>query len=195
MSICGQDISPVHLIYIYIYIYYSKVKILELLDLKGHKAFFKCSQWPGQTSANAQICPSLGPLWHICNVNSNLSQWYVLNKQAFPLILEWYSHICWPRCDTIWCQRSGSTLLEVMANCLAAPTHYLSKCWCIIKKIHRNTPMSSLDRPSIMLLLRSYKKNFSELSSLKLLIFQNNILFTSLQIIGHILWLWSQQGA
>ena len=33
--------------------------------------------------------------------------------------------------DAIWWQRSGSTLAQVMAYCLMAPSHYLSQCWCV----------------------------------------------------------------
>ena len=40
----------------------------------------------------------------------------------------------WPS-DTIWWQRSGSTLAQVMAFCLTAPSHYLNQCWLIISKI------------------------------------------------------------
>ena len=36
--------------------------------------------------------------------------------------------------DTIWRQRSGSTLARVMACCLMAPSHYLNQCWLIISK-------------------------------------------------------------
>ena len=34
----------------------------------------------------------------------------------------WYS-------DAIWRHRSGSTLAQVMACCLMAPSHYLNQCW------------------------------------------------------------------
>ena len=40
----------------------------------------------------------------------------------------------WPS-DTIWRQRSGSTLAQVMACCLTAPSHYLNQCWLIISKV------------------------------------------------------------
>ena len=35
--------------------------------------------------------------------------------------------------NTIWWQRSGSTLAQVMACCLTAPSHYLNQCWLITK--------------------------------------------------------------
>ena len=37
--------------------------------------------------------------------------------------------------DTIWWQRSGSTLAQVMACCLTAPSHYLNQCWLIISEV------------------------------------------------------------
>ena len=40
----------------------------------------------------------------------------------------------WPR-DTIRRQRSGSTLAQVMAWCLTAPSHYLNQCWLIVSEI------------------------------------------------------------
>ena len=38
----------------------------------------------------------------------------------------------WPS-DTIWRHRSWSTLAQVMACCLTAPSHYLNQCWLIVK--------------------------------------------------------------
>ena len=40
----------------------------------------------------------------------------------------------WPS-DTIWWQGSRSTLVQVMACCLPAPSHYLHQCWLIIAKV------------------------------------------------------------
>ena len=37
--------------------------------------------------------------------------------------------------DTTWRQISGSTLAQVMACCLTAPSHYLNKYWLIISKV------------------------------------------------------------
>ena len=38
--------------------------------------------------------------------------------------------------DAIWRQRSGSTLAQVMACCLTAPSHYLNQCWLVISGVH-----------------------------------------------------------
>ena len=40
----------------------------------------------------------------------------------------------WPS-DTIWQHISRSTLDQVMACCLTAPSHYLNQCWLIISKV------------------------------------------------------------
>ena len=36
--------------------------------------------------------------------------------------------------DAIWRWRSWSTLVQVMAWCLTAPSHYLNQCWLVISK-------------------------------------------------------------
>ena len=45
-----------------------------------------------------------------------------------------YFNSLWPS-DTIWQHKSGSTLAQVMAYCLTAPSHYLNQCWLIISKV------------------------------------------------------------
>ena len=37
--------------------------------------------------------------------------------------------------DATWRHSSGSTLAQVMACCLTAPSHYLNQCWLIISKV------------------------------------------------------------
>ena len=37
--------------------------------------------------------------------------------------------------DAIWRWRSWLTLVQVMACCLTAPSHYLNQCWLIISKV------------------------------------------------------------
>ena len=37
--------------------------------------------------------------------------------------------------DAIWWQKTGSTLTQVMACCLTAPSHYLNQCWLIINEV------------------------------------------------------------
>ena len=49
---------------------------------------------------------------------------------------QWINSL-WPS-DAIWWQRSGSTLAQVMACCLTAPSHYLNQSWLIISKVLRS---------------------------------------------------------
>ena len=46
-------------------------------------------------------------------------------------VLLWFNSF-WPS-DAIWRHRSESTLDQVMACCLTAPSHYLNQCWLISK--------------------------------------------------------------
>ena len=41
--------------------------------------------------------------------------------------------------DAIWRQGSRSTLVQVMACCLTAPSHYLNQCWLIISEVQRHS--------------------------------------------------------
>ena len=53
--------------------------------------------------------------------------------------------------DAIWCWRSGSTLVQVMACCLTAPSHYVNQCWFIITKVQWHSAKGNFprDTPSI----------------------------------------------
>ena len=45
--------------------------------------------------------------------------------------------------DAIWRQWSWTTLAQVMACCLTAPSHYLNQCWLIIRGVLWHTSESS----------------------------------------------------
>ena len=40
-----------------------------------------------------------------------------------------------PYCGAIWWDRTWSTLAQVMACCLKAPSHYLNQCWFLISEV------------------------------------------------------------
>ena len=48
--------------------------------------------------------------------------------------------------DAIWRQRSGSTLVQVMACCLTAPSHYLNQCRLIISKVEWHSSKGEFTR-------------------------------------------------
>ena len=55
-------------------------------------------------------------------------------KNANPSTILLYINSLWPS-DPIWRHRYGSTLAQVMACCLTAPSHYLNQCWLIISEV------------------------------------------------------------
>ena len=44
-------------------------------------------------------------------------------------------NLLWAR-DAIYPQRTWSTLVQKMARCLTASSHYLNQCWIIVSKVH-----------------------------------------------------------
>ena len=45
-----------------------------------------------------------------------------------------YINSLWPS-DAIWCHNTLSILVQVMAWCLIAPSHYLNQCWLIMSEV------------------------------------------------------------
>ena len=68
---------------------------------------------------------------------NNAARVFTFIRQAMGLsvrILEKTEHIL-IQCDAIWGHRSGSTLAQVMACCLVAPSNYLNQCCLIISQV------------------------------------------------------------
>ena len=57
----------------------------------------------------------------------------------------------WPG-DTIWRQRSGSPLAQVMACCLTAPSHYLNQCWLTISKVEWHSSKGKFTRDTLAII-------------------------------------------
>ena len=53
--------------------------------------------------------------------------------------------------DAIWRHRSGSTLAQVMACCLMAPSHYLNQCWLIINKVQLHSSEGNFTRDILVI--------------------------------------------
>ena len=49
-------------------------------------------------------------------------------------------------CDAIWRHRSWSTLAQIMACCLMAPSHYMSQCWLIISHVLTQSPQGNFTK-------------------------------------------------
>ena len=61
------------------------------------------------------------------------SHWPSYRMPCSIIVRQWVNSL-WPS-DAIWQQRPGSTLAQVMACCLTAPSHYLNQCWLIISGV------------------------------------------------------------
>ena len=57
---------------------------------------------------------------------------------------QWVNSL-WPS-DTIWRQRSWSTLAQVTACCLTTPRHYLNQCWLVISKVELHSSKGKFTR-------------------------------------------------
>ena len=60
---------------------------------------------------------------------------YTSYQQQLLIEMNWMSIYSWRPSDAIWQHRSVSTLAQVMACCLTAPSHYLNQGWFIISKV------------------------------------------------------------
>ena len=68
-----------------------------------------------------------------------------MNFTNLPLpILQVWLNSLWPIYN-IWWHRSGSALVQVMACCLTAPSHYLNQCWLLASNILWHSPGSNLE--------------------------------------------------
>ena len=97
---------------------------------------------------------------------------------------EWLNSL-WPS-DSIWQQRSGSTLAQVMACCLMASSHYLNKCCLIISKIQWHWSEGNFTRNTLGINHRNQLENYLPKISLKSSRGQWVNQFT-----GHNKWMWA----
>ena len=66
----------------------------------------------------------------------------LLNYSRIPRPIWWPFNSLAPR-EAIWQHRTWSTLVQVMACCLTAPSHYLNQCWFIISEVQCHSPLGS----------------------------------------------------
>ena len=71
--------------------------------------------------------------------------------------------------DAIWRHGTRSTLAQVMACCLMAPSHYLNQCWLIISKVLWQAPVGYFKRDTpihklIILVWKLLIENFKKIS-------------------------------
>ena len=75
--------------------------------------------------------------------NHYLNQWWPSFTDGY-MHPQWVNSL-WPS-EAVWWQRSGSTLVQVMACCLTAPSHYLNQCWLIVSKVPWHSSVGNFTR-------------------------------------------------
>ena len=63
--------------------------------------------------------------------------------------------------DATWQHESGSTLAQVMACCLMAPSHYLNQCWLITKGVLWHSPESNFTGNAQDITLKNEFENYN----------------------------------
>ena len=92
-------------------------------------------------------------------------------RQGTRIVVPIMATIChvnslWPS-GTIWRHRSGSTLTQVMALCLMAPSHYLNQRWLLISDIWWHSPKSKFTAIAQAIILQYELINYSFKSTAK----------------------------
>ena len=110
-------------------------------------------------------------MYHICRTNwSSTPQKEELNYLCYrKRQIYFYVSIIdslWPS-DAIWWQRSGSTLAQVMACCLTAPSHYLNQCWLIISEVQWHSYQGKFTRYASTINHQNPLENYISKISLK----------------------------
>ena len=79
------------------------------------------------------------PLFRVRSWNNGMCcmSFYILNIIVVSHRGQWVNSL-WPS-DAIRRQGTESTLAQVLAGCLTAPSHYLNQCWLIISKVLYHT--------------------------------------------------------
>ena len=68
----------------------------------------------------------------------------------------------WPG-DAIWWHGTRSTLAQVMACCLMAPSHYLNQCWLVITKVLWHSFDDCFSTDALAIIEIDYLKFYSDL--------------------------------
>ena len=119
---------------VYNSLYPSKYTYVNICVNIVHKGIFLCTYWiqfnkwsklywlhAWNICCNIKYTFKLGEIWYIQGLFSHsVSQDYINSFRPGDAILR---------------HRSGSTLAQVMASCLQAPSHYLHSCLLIISKV------------------------------------------------------------
>ena len=95
-------------------------------------------------STRSWLCRVIAATWTSCwsPTSSTIMISHFLSLLQ-PWVREQFVTSLWPS-DAIWQHTSGSTLAQVMAWYLTAPSHYLNQCWLIMIEVMWHLPENKL---------------------------------------------------
>ena len=128
--------------------------------------------------------PVLTKIYTTMRYHKAMMNWYT--------VLESWLNSLWPS-DVIWRHRSGSTLAQVMACCLTAPSYYLNQCWLITSKVHWHSLRAILQHQSLKSAWKSLFSNFFQISLGPMSKFKKSLLIRWMPVVhdfAAILFLW-----
>ena len=125
----------------------TSLKFVPYSPVSNILALVQIMAWcqPGDKPLSEQMMVSL--LMHICVIRpqwvKNASTWTTRTCLSYnTMAADGLVNSLWPS-DVIWQQGSRSTLAQVMACCLPAPSHYLNQCWVLISEVLWHSPDSN----------------------------------------------------
>ena len=97
----------------------------------------------------SQVTGTTLEMWHLQFTTLEIRYvqfhlWVLSGHQQCETMCDWVNTL-WPS-DAIWRHRSGSTLAQVMACCLTAPSHYLDQCWLNNSAVHQHSSEGNFTR-------------------------------------------------
>ena len=98
-------------------------------ELSSYPGYFREPYWLSMGLLEISRVTLTG-IWNDFIVKATTRQWvHACEKDVTRMLPNSLGPI-----DARWWQRTESTLAQVMACCLTAPSHYLNQCWLIISK-------------------------------------------------------------
>ena len=111
-----------------------------------HKFSYICGHQYWEQVSWAWICNYIPQyLWNV--IKYSCLRYLLLALRHILCCRTFLFNSLWPN-DSIWQHRSRSTLAQVMACCLMAPSHYLNQCWLIFSKVKWHSVEGNLTRDS-----------------------------------------------
>ena len=108
----------------------------QLLDKVGHPLLVLWSEVFQRRSLAARLCEDTQLQLGVINLTKNMKSIKKTHNRFNSLRPS----------DTKWWHRFGSTLAQVLAWCLTAPSHYLNQCWLIISNVQWHSSEGNFTR-------------------------------------------------